>query len=186
MTERPDFDNLQRALEKIEAEMLASEAHGALCGIFCASGKADLQSWLEQVFDEFDLNNMLIKEASQLLVGLFQDTQQQLNDSDADFQMLLPDDESVLSERTDALAMWCHGFSYGLVTGGLKEETKLPDDTSELIRDMVEIARAGHDVSNEDELDEEAYMQLYEYVRMGVLLINEELQPTESTSSTLH
>ena len=58
--------------------------------------------------------------------------------------------------------------------------------TAELIRDLVEIARAGHDVSQEDENDEESYMQLYEYVRMGVLLINEELQPIEAANDTLH
>jgi len=186
MSERPDFDVLQQALKKTDAEMLAAESHGSLCGICCAAGKPDLQNWLGQVFDEFDLNNLLIKEASQLLVGLFNNTQQQLNDSDADFQMFLPDDETSLAERTEALAQWCHGFSYGLATGGLKEGTKLPEDTKELIRDLVEIARAGHDASAEDETDEESYMQLYEYVRMGVLLINEELQPIKAASDTLH
>ena len=186
MSERPDFDVLQQSLKKIDAEMLAAESHGSLCGICCAGGKPDLQNWLEQVFDELDLNNMLIKEASQLLVGLFNNTQQELNDSEADFQMFLPDDESSLAERTEALAQWCHGFSYGLATGGLKADTKLPEDTAELIRDLLEISRAGHDVSSEDEADEESYMQLYEYVRMGVLLINEELQPIEAANDTLH
>jgi len=186
MSERPDFKDLQQALERTDAEMLAAESHGSLCGICCAGGKPELQNWLDQVFDEFDLNDMLIKEASQLLVGLFNDTQQQLNDSDADFQMLLPDDEISLAARTEALAQWCHGFSYGLATGGLKEDTALPPDTKELIQDIVEIARAGHEPEIEDEVDEEAYMHLYEYVRMGVLLINEELQPTETASDTIH
>jgi len=186
MSERPNFKDLQQALEKADAEMLAAESHGSLCGICCAGGKPDLQNWLNQVFDELDLNDMLVKEASQLLVGLFNNTQQQLNDSDADFQMLLPEDEMTLAERTRALAQWCHGFSYGLVTGGLKEDTVLPADTKELIQDIVEIARAGHDPAAEDEVDEEAYMQLYEYVRMGVLLINEELQPIEAASGTIH
>ena len=186
MSERPDFKVLQQALEKTDAEMLAAESHGALCGMCCAGGKPELQSWLEQVFDELDLNNMLIKEASQLLVGLFNNAQQQLNDSDADFQMLLPDDETSLKSRTEALAQWCQGFTFGLVSGGLKEETELPEDTSELIRDMVEIARVGHDDSNEDETDEESYMELYEYVRMAALLINEELQPVKKASGTVH
>lgn len=186
MPERPDFKELQQALEKTDADMLAAESHGVLCGICCAGGKPDLQTWLDQIFDELDLNNMLIKEASQLLVGLFNNTQQQLNDSDADFQMLLPADEISLAERTEALAQWCHGFSYGLATGGLKEDTILPVDTKELIQDITEIARAGHEPAVEDEVDEEAYMQLYEYVRMGVLLINEELQPTDAASDTIH
>jgi hypothetical protein len=186
MSERPDFDLLQQALQKTDAEMLAAESHGSLCGIYCAGGKADLQKWLEQVFDAFDLQNMLIKEASQLLAGLFNNTQQQLNDSAADFQLLLPDDNASLADRTEALAQWCHGFSYGLASGGLKQETKLPQDTAELIRDLVEIARAGHDVEAESETDEESYMHLYEYVRMGVLLINEELQPMASCNETQH
>ena len=189
MSERPEYKILQSVLQKCEAEMLCAESHGTLCGICCAGGKPDLQSWLNQVFDEFDLNNLLIKEASQLLVALFNDTQQQLNDSDADFQLFLPEDETDLAVRTKALAQWCRGFTYGLVRGGLKQETNLPDDTSELIRDLVEIARADHDLASEEGDDddaEEAYMQIYEYVRMGVLLINEELQPIKTSNATLH
>ncbi len=186
MPERPEYSSLQQSLKKTDAEMLASECHGALCGVFCAGGRPELGDWLEQVFEDFDLNNMLIKEASQLLVGLFENTQTQLNDAEADFQMLLPDDESSLADRTDALAQWCHGVTYGLASGGLKQDTELPDDTAELLRDLVEIARAGHDDLAEDDVDEESYMQLYEYVRMGVLLINEELQPVPPAEKTRH
>ena len=37
--------------------------------------------------------------------------------NDADFEPLLPDDESPLSERADALSLWCQGFLYGLGSG---------------------------------------------------------------------
>ncbi len=180
MVSRPDYNSLDEALLKADAEFVAAESHGALCGMICVSGHVELGKWLEQIFEELDMNNLLIQEASQQLVGLFQDTQSQLNDAVADFQLLLPDDEASLAIRTEALANWCHGFTYGLATGGLREDRELPDDTSELIRDMVEIARAGHEVGEDDEADEDAYMQLYEYVRMGVLLINEELQPSHA------
>lgn len=185
MVSRPDYNSLTDALAKAEAELVASESHGALCGMLCVTGKIELGDWLNQVFEEFDVNNMLIKEASQLLVGLYNDTQVQLNDSDADFQLLLPDDEDSLTQRTEALAAWCQGFTYGLAAGGLKKDQKLPEDTAELIKDMVEIARAGHDLADESDTDEDAYMQLYEYVRMGTLLINEELQPSHAAPQTL-
>ena len=94
MIDRPDFHILQQALQKTDAGMSAAECHGSLCGIYCASGKIELENWLDQIFEELDLNNVLIKEASQLLVGLFQNTQKQLNDTEADFQLLLPDDEN--------------------------------------------------------------------------------------------
>ncbi|MCW9014710.1 MAG: UPF0149 family protein [Gammaproteobacteria bacterium] len=177
MVERPDYISLQVALGKTDAELTAAESHGVLCGMACAGGRVELGDWLNQVYEELDLNNMLIKEASQLLVGLHQSTQQQLNDPEAGFQLFLPDDEQDLASRTDALAQWCQGFSYGLAAGGLKEEVKLPEDTQELIRDMVEIGRADPDDIEGGDADEDAYMQIHEYVRMGVLLINEELQP---------
>ena len=185
MVSRPDYNSLLSALVKADAELGASESHGTLCGMLCASGKVELASWLDQVFEEMDLNNMLTKEASQLLVGLFNDAQEQLNDPEANFQLLLPDDDDSLEQRTEALANWCQGFTYGLAAGGLKEDRDLPDDTSELIRDMVEIARAGHDQEEEADTDEDDYMQLCEYVRMGVLLINEELQPSHAAPQTL-
>lgn len=187
MALKPDYNSLKEALVKADAELVASESHGTLCGMLCAAGSVELSVWLDEVFNEMDLQDMLVKEASQLLVGLFNETQTQLNDSDADLQLLLPDDESALAIRTDALAAWCQGFTYGLAKGGLRKDRELPEDTAELIRDIVEIARVGHDmdVSEEDDTDEESYMQLHEYVRMGVLLINEELQPSHTAPQTL-
>ena len=186
MTERPDYTRLKQTLEQSEAEMQAAESHGALCGMVCARGKVELGDWLEQVFEPLDLDNQHIKQASQLLVGLFQSTQAQLNDPEAGFELLLPDDDEDLAQRTEALAQWCQGFTFGLAAGGLKQETRLPDDTAELIQDMVEIAGVGFDDSAADEADEDAYMQVYEYVRMGVLLINEELQPLINPGQTQH
>ncbi|MCW8910876.1 MAG: UPF0149 family protein, partial [Gammaproteobacteria bacterium] len=71
MVERPDYNSLLLALSKTDAEMSASESHGALSGMFCARGKVELGDWLDEVFETLDLNDMLVKEASQLLVGLF-------------------------------------------------------------------------------------------------------------------
>ena len=185
MISRPDYNSLSDALDKADAELVASESHGALCGMICAAGKVELNLWFDQIFEEYDVNNMLVKEASKLLVGLFDNTQIQLNDSDADFQLLLPDDDVSLAQRAEALAMWCQGFTYGLPAGGLKKDRELPEDTAELIRDMVEIARAGHDLGDDSNEDEDAYMHIYEYVRMGVLLIMEELQPSHTAPETL-
>jgi hypothetical protein len=45
---------------------------------------------------------------------------------------------------------------------------------------MVEIARAGSYELDGGEEDEQSYQQLLEYVRTGVLLLNEELHPTKA------
>lgn len=187
MTARPEYQQLQTALEKSDADMTAAESHGCLCGMACASGKPVLEDWLKEIYSEFDLNNLLVREASQLLVGLYESARQQLNDAEAGFELFLPSDEDNLLDRTEALAEWCQGFTYGLAAGGLKQQAELPADSAEIIRDMTEIARVGLDEEAQDEADEDAYMQLHEYVRMGVLLINEELHPMkQQPSETLH
>ncbi len=186
MINRPDYASLKQCLEKAEAEMPAAESHGALCGMLCAQGRVELEHWLKQVFEELDLDNMSVKEASQQLVGLYRSTQDQLNDPEAGFELLLPEDGQGLEERTEALAQWCQGFAYGLAAGGLKQDAALPEDTAEILRDLVEIGRAGYDPGTSEEANEDAYMQIYEYVRMGVLLINEELQPMTNTSRNRH
>ena len=186
MAERPEFRSLQQALSLAEAELLAAESHGMLCGMYCAAGNVALEPWLKQVFEVLDFDTTAIRDACQLLVGLHENTKQQLNDTEVAFELLLPDDGASLAERTEALAEWCHGFVYGLAAGGLKRETKLPADTAELIADMVAISRAGLDETEADETDEDAYMQLCEYVRMGVLLITEELQPVMPATKQTH
>ena len=176
MISRPDYGALLEALDKADAELVASESHGVLCGMHCATGKVELIDWLNQLFENYDVSQPSVKAASQLLVGLFEDTKAQLNDNNIDLQLMLPDDNASLAQRTEAIAAWCHGFTFGLAAGGIKDDQALPPDTTELILDMVEISRAGHDLVEDSELDEEAYMQICEYVRVGVLLAHDELQ----------
>ena len=118
-----------------------------------------------------------------------------MNDSDVEFELMLPDDEEPLEARVEALGVWCQGFVFGLAAGGVKEDSDLPDDSKELIKDILEISRAGYvaddeaelsaSVENNNEEDEVALMEVTEYVRMGTLLIYEELQPLQS-SQTVH
>ena len=71
----------------------------------------------------------------------------------------------------------------------MKDLASLPADSGEVMRDLVEIARAGsYDLSGGEE-DEASYNELLEYVRTGELLINEELNPTQAPPQdnvTLH
>ena len=111
-------------------------------------------------------------------------TIEQINDALTEFYLLLPEDNAPLVTRAEALGEWCQGFLYGLAAGGLKEDTKLPENSQEIMRDMLEISRASADEDAEmDEADEIALMELVEYVRTGVLLINEELQPLQGTNT---
>lgn len=181
MSSLPDITNLDDSLLRVDAMMAAAEAHGALCGMLCARGTVELSTWIEHVLgpkQNYDNLHELARELAQLHSA----TLEQLNDAVADFHLLLPDDEEALEQRVAALASWCQGYVYGLAAGGIAEGTELPADSRELLVDFVEISRAGMDdsLSEDEEADEIAFFEISEYVRTGVLLVNEELQPLKT------
>lgn len=195
MSTLPDIAALDETLFKVDATMGAAESHGALCGMLCARGSADLSEWMGHVLGEQEQGNASLRDMANQLSELHQSTLGQMNDPFGEFQLLLPDDDDELDERTEALATWCLGFVYGLAAGGVSEESELPEDTRELLLDFIEISRAGHDAAiqyddsaedeDDSEEDERAFVEIVEYVRTGVLLINEELQPLQ-TSQIIH
>jgi yecA family protein len=191
MSQFPEITELEELLYRIDATMGAAEAHGALCGMLCARGTIELSEWIDHVIGEQEQGNDLLHDVVHKMSELHQSTLEMVNDPTGDFKLLLMDDDDPLPERVEALAAWCEGFIYGLAAGGIQEGSELPEDAAELLKDMVEISRAGHDVDDagveesDDNDDEAAYMEIEEYVRMGVLLIYEELQPLQSTQ-TIH
>ena len=191
MSRFPEILELEELLYRIDASMGAAEAHGALCGMLCARGTVELSEWVDHVVGEQEQGSDLLHDVVHKLSELHQTTLEMINDATGDFTLLLPDDDDSLPERVEAISAWCQGFIYGLAAGGIQQDSELPEDAEELLKDMVEISRAGHDVddggdeaANEDE-DEVALMEIEEYVRMGVLLIYEELQPLQTTQ-TIH
>ena len=175
--------DIAKALSRLHSEMMPAELHATLCGILCAGGSVESDDWLEQLFPSYNPNDLLHEEAMLMLLPLQTQCVQQLNDTNFSFELLLPPDEEPMEARLQALGDWCQGFMTGLAMGGLKSMDDIPDEAGEFARDMVEIARAGtsYDLDDEDE-DENALTELIEYVRVGVLLVYEEMQPVETSS----
>ncbi len=189
----PDYLILNSALHKLETEITPSEVHGTLCGLLCANGNAEAGIWQQALWPNLPDGDLLVAEAHEIFKQTHDITQRQLNDPTCEFQMLLPDDNDCLDARVNALGDWCQGYLIGLSLGGITDFAPLPEDAREITKDLLEIARAGTSYELEgSEEDENAYVELVEYLRVGVLLINEELQPVRGPSvdiesdATLH
>lgn len=174
------LEQLQKALGHVETEMQAVECHGTLIGLLCARGEMEKSSWLEFIAHALDPNDVLAREALETFGALFEAARGQLGDSNLDFQLLLPGDSASVEERIGALAQWAQGFLLGMSAGGIQDLDRLPGDSGEIVRDFVDICRADTYDLDDSEEDEVAYNELLEYVRTGVLLINEELHPTKA------
>lgn len=170
------YSNFLEVLCNIETCADPSEIHGSLCGYLCAKQNQTAAAWAEEIAPEAGSDN------KEKLMALFALTEQQLNSPDLDIRLLLPDDGRPLSERTEALASWSRGFLYGLGIGGLGKEAALDDDIQEFLQDAEKIAKAVHSPHNDNEEGEAAYSEIVEYLRMGLLLVYENLHPASSGS----
>lgn len=168
------------ALRRVGSDVGAAECQGMLAGWLCAGGSLTRDAWLKQLVAGELQDDAAAQEARDTLDALRKAMVVQLNDPLLEFQPLLPDDATPLAERVDALGEWCQGFLMGMALGGIKDVAKLPGESGEAVRDLVQLARAGsYDLSEGDE-DEQAYSDLVEYVRTAVLLVNEEMNPTKA------
>ena len=182
----PDYDHIQRLLVEERSLAEAAEAHGTLAGCLCATAGYRLEDWLREILPE----GRAAPEAAASLEELYTATTAALLQPDMELELLLPDDEQPIEARTAALAQWCQGFLYGLGAGAVSDASELPGDAGELVRDFIEISRAGVDAAQDEEANEAAYAELVEFVRVGVQLLFEELAvlrpPTTPAATPLH
>jgi uncharacterized protein len=170
---QPDYAEIEQLLSEQRSLTDAAEAHGTLAGCLCAVADYGFQDWLKEILPEGRAD----AAAADTLYGLYTATTAALEQTDMEFEPLLPSDAQSLELRTAALARWCQGFLYGLGSGSIPDAGGLPGDVGEIVRDLTEITRAGVDDGEGEESNEGAYAELVEFVRVGVQLLYEELAP---------
>ena len=183
---QPDYAEIEQLLAEQRSLTDAAEAHGTLSGCLCALADYGFQDWLKEILPEGRAD----AAAADTLYGLFTATAAALEQTEMEFEPLLPSDAQPLELRTAALALWCQGFLYGLGSGSIPDTSGLPGDVGEIVRDLTEITRAGVDDEQGEESNEGAYAELVEFVRVGVQLLFEELAPVRhaplSDAAPLH
>lgn len=146
-----------------------------LCGLLCSAQRGDVRDrWLKQALDPEHAKHA---ECRDMLGDLHTQTAQALTGDGFDFAPLLPNEDAPLDLRVAALESWCQGFMYGLGLGEIGELDRLPPDAREVVDDLAEIARSRIAVDAESEENEQAYMEVVEYLRVGIQLVHEELHP---------
>lgn len=189
------FDDLSALLARLEVPISVSEAHGLLCGLLSAQPSAMAKGvWLGELLNAAAIAPETLGERSDDIKALdtwFSQVLESLHDTDLNFNPLLPDDTVDVLVRLRGLGDFCAGFCYGVGLGTAgRPNYKLPDDTAELIKDFNEIDSTTTDntggAGDENSADEETLSELCEYVRVGVLLISEELQPVAGAETQIH
>jgi uncharacterized protein len=182
------FDTITQVLAAGGSAVHASEAHGCLCGALCARRVYLPAEWLEEL-----MPNPAPEEAAGLISGpladLFDRSKAVLAGRDMEFEPLLPPDAADLGERVEALGAWAQGFLYGFGAAGPFPRGSVPADVTEVLADFAEVARAGSVGVETADVEEDAYVELVEFLRVGVQLIYDELadqRAAQTASSARH
>lgn len=93
----------------------------------------------------------------------------QLADRQFGFELLLADDDASLAERSGSLFDWCRGFlgGFGLAAG---KEPPLSEESREALDDLAKFAAATAQEDG-DQDDEDALVEIEEFVRVSALLL---------------
>jgi uncharacterized protein len=173
------YEQIQQVLNQAHSLTDAAEAHGTLTGCLCSTVAYRFEDWMLEILPEGPAG----RPASEVLLELFQSTSVALGDAQMQFAPLLPEDEEPIEARAAALGAWCQGFLYGLGSSSLTDATLLPGDVGEVVRDLTEITHVAADSAESLESNEGAYVELVEFVRAGVQLLFEELEPLRREAS---
>ena len=183
------YEELTSALARVGYGEDAAEFHGMLCGALCVkpAQQIDLLGLLKEgeggEFENLGDDDTLPKLCAQ--------SAQSLASSEMTFAPLLPDDEQPLGSRAQSLGAWCEGFLFGLATGPKLDMKRCSAEMKEILRDLTQFTQAVLGENDDTEIEETAYAELVEYLRVGVQLIFMELRgsarrETESNETTLH
>lgn len=162
----PDVAAVATACRDLQLGVEASELHGGLSG-WLAGGGAVGPDWLRQVLAADDQQ---VLPEGHVLDALRQATVEQIEDRDFGFELLLPQADASLYERSGALFAWCRGFvgAFGLSAG---TSPPLSAEGEEALADLVRLAAAVPEEDGDDE-DEAAYAEIEEFVRVAALLLH--------------
>ncbi len=174
------FPSLSAENNQGDGPASTAELQGALCGLLCINAEANRLDWYKTLYDDMHPDE---KEGHDL-IALFDQTIQSLNSLDFDLQLALPDDDAPLSSRILAMADWSHGLVYGLGVSGLTDEVELSEDAQEYLADVIKISQINDDGIEDSNEEETNFEELTEYLRMGLFLLFNELQPANPDDIT--
>jgi hypothetical protein len=161
-----------------DADLSAGYAHGMATGMLCANEQAQSEEWLAELFRQGTPPN---DEDRATLIHLFEDTRSLLASDDYEFDLLLPNDDVLLSAQVEALTYWCQGFLLGV--SFTHAASDLPKEIREILKDIIEFTKL--DTEAEGEEDESDFMEITEYMRSAVLLLRSELNQ-KGSGQTVH
>jgi uncharacterized protein YgfB (UPF0149 family) len=176
----PDYADMAVALERAGLDQTPAEVHGFALGLLLAGMEHPSRAWQQELYSELDPADVLAGECRILLERVFSTVFGSDDDIASTFCLLLPDDIAVETGSLVAVRDWCQGFLYGFGLGGERVDAGLSAQSREWLRDVSEIGLLDTEDAANDKESRSALIEIEEYLRVGVMLVREELRSGQS------
>ena len=177
-----NYERVERQLASADVESSGAEVHGVLCGLLCCGCADALSLWYRELLPESAEQDLLARECAESLQELFRETKEAIDGPGLGFPPFLPSDELPLKRRAEAVTEWCQGFLYGVGLAGISPQRELSAETQEALQDFTEISRMDVDALASDEEDEDALVEVTEFLWVAAMLVHADLAKNASTS----
>lgn len=180
MSQLLSFDEYCDLLAPVGALNSPAELHGMLCGQLSGGARPGLAKWQAMALEFLDLVDLdaelISAQLRQAIAEMYTGTLQALEDEAMGFSLILPDEDTDMGQRLQALAQWCHGFLTGFGSSGLSGDQSFSPESAEALRDFAAIVQIGTD-EEDNEQSEADLFEVSEYVRIAAINLFLEFSP---------
>ena len=172
---KPKFEDVAEALKIMQALTTASEAHGLLCALFSFGAEVKFTAWSDSLMTKsIEEGDVVAASALKTMKKLYDYTKAQFDEKSLSFDLFIPGDDELLRYRAEALTYWIRGFLSGVGLFGLDYENSKDKEVKEAVNDLMKISYMDYKNLTDDEDSENDFIELLEYTKVAVLLIDSE------------
>ncbi|WP_196158557.1 UPF0149 family protein [Reinekea sp. G2M2-21] len=184
------FEDLAELFVKMGSTLSPTYLHGSITGVLSAGKRMTQDDWLDWALDQMAPTEEVQESHITILQGLYFKTLSELQDEGLAFRLILPDEETPMADRLDALSEWTGSFlgAFG-ATGVVQETSDMPATLQEILEDLAEIAQVDALSAEEQDADEDDYLAVAEHVRVSALTVFLEYNEPPATTdgeTTVH
>jgi uncharacterized protein len=166
----PDFESLEHRLLLGNTPFSPGYIHGMMMGILCISQDLPHKCW-QRLQGEIPYLDAKIGAGSELFEKLFLLSLSDLEDFEGGVRLMLPQDDSLLAYRIEALADWCDGFLAGIELADKQSKVLLQHPlVKEIVADFNQVKEVSL-FARDSQANEKAYAEIIEFIRISIQLI---------------
>ncbi|GJL82903.1 MAG: hypothetical protein DHS20C01_25370 [marine bacterium B5-7] len=168
------YDELDQTLRAHPAGAGLYEIHGMASALACQANRNEISRQWQALLGEESQGEDFMR----VLISVLNLCESSLNSEGFEFTPLLPDENTRIAARTEALAEWCSGFVQAF---HLINRPKLNKTANEALDDIFALTHIESD-DRKAQVQSRDFAEIEEYLRVAVQLLFDECRGDQATA----